>query len=91
MQKSPMPEKSASEAFIGAPVSARKSPARPGSRLRNQLPPTSGKRPMLISGMAMRVSGVTTRCEAPASRPRPPPMTMPCPQQSTGFVQVWMR
>ncbi len=44
-----------------APVSASQTPARPCSRGRNQPAPTSGKRPMPVSGMAKRVRSVAMR------------------------------
>ncbi len=52
------------------------------------VPPASGKSPMVISGMATRLFGVTTRKREAASRPRPPPMTTPWPKQSTGLGKV---
>ena len=50
---------------------------RPGMRFSSQLPPTSGNRPMLTSGMARREASLTTRWLAPIMSPMPPPMTMP--------------
>ena len=88
---SAMPQCRASAAFSGAAVSARNNPVRPGMRGRNQLPPTSGNRPMPISGIARRVASVTTRCDAPTIRPTPPPITMPWPHTRNGFGKVWIR
>ena len=39
----------------------------------------------IIPFLASRVLGVATRCEAPASSPMPPPITMPFPQHRIGF------
>ncbi|MNO07364.1 hypothetical protein D3C81_2295230 [compost metagenome] len=58
-----------------APVKPRNNPSLPGRRDRNQLAPTSGYRPMLISGMARRLLGVTIRMLAPCKSPMPPPST----------------
>jgi hypothetical protein len=85
MKRSARPQNSASLALIAAAVSARKRPLRPGMWFRNQLPPTSGNRAMVISGMAMRVFSHTTRWEQPARIPLPPPMTMPAPQHKIGL------
>ena len=41
-----------------APVRPRYMPTSPGQRGRNQVPPTSGKKPMPVSGMANRVRSV---------------------------------
>lgn len=41
----------------------------------NQLAPTSGYRPMPISGIARRLDGVTMRIPAPCISPMPPPIT----------------
>ena len=46
---------------------------------------------MDTSGIARREVSLTTRWLAPIIRPMPPPMTIPCPQHSTGFGYVWMR
>ena len=37
----------------------------------------SVKKPMAVSGMAICVVSVTTRCEPCTDRPMPPPITMP--------------
>ena len=62
-----------SAALIRAPVSASHSPMWSGIRGRNQPPPTSGKRPMPVSGMAKVVRSVATRKrqgrESPRRRP----------------------
>ncbi|MNT51968.1 hypothetical protein D3C72_1889640 [compost metagenome] len=47
-----MPRATVSAAFSLAPVSASQTPVCPGRRGRNQPPPTSGNRPMPVSGMA---------------------------------------
>ena len=58
------------------PVSARCRPK--GSlRLSSQVAPTSGNRPMPVSGMASTVRSVTTRKLPWADTPTPPPITTP--------------
>ncbi len=47
-----------------APVRPRYIPTSPGQRGRNQVPPTSGKKPMPVSGMANRVRSVAIRKSA---------------------------
>src|SRR6478735_4090358 len=39
--------------------------------------PTSGKKPIALSGIATRDRSVTTRSDPHADSPRPPPMTIP--------------
>ena len=60
-----------------SPVSAQYAPSSPGSRGRNQVAPTSGKKPMPTSGMANRKRSPATRCEPCTDTPTPPPMQMP--------------
>ncbi len=57
----------------------------PGARCRNQVPPTSGKKPIRVSGIATFVRGPATRSVAPWASPIPPPMAMPSITASTGF------
>ena len=57
----------------------------PGARCRNQVPPTSGKKPMRVSGIATRVRGPAMRRLAPWARPMPPPIAMPSITATTGF------
>ncbi len=52
-------------------------PAPRVTRGRNQLAPTSVKKPIAVSGMAMTVVSVTTRCEPWTESPMPPPITIP--------------
>ncbi|MCY1175291.1 hypothetical protein D9M73_155230 [compost metagenome] len=65
----------ASRAFICVVVRPRNRPSLPGRRARNQLAPTSGYRPMFISGIDSRLDGVTMRMPEPCIRPMPPPIT----------------
>ena len=60
-----------------APVSPRYMPTSPGQRGRNQVPPTSGKKPIPVSGMANRVRSVAIRKSPCTEIPTPPPMVMP--------------
>ena len=73
------------------PVRPRYSPSRPGVRLRKKPPPTSGNRPMLVSGMAILVRSVTMRSRAPWLSPMPPPITMPSMKATIGFSysNIW--
>ena len=48
-----------------------------GRRGRNQVAPTSGKKPIPTSGMANRKRSPATRCEPWIATPTPPPITMP--------------
>ena len=74
-----------SAALIRAPVSASHTPDSPGRRGRNHPPPTSGKRPMPVSGMAKTVRSVATRQRQGSDRPTPPPMTIPSMTATTGL------
>ena len=49
----------------------------PGMRGKNQVAPTSGKKPMPTSGMAKEKRSPATRCEPCTDTPTPPPITMP--------------
>mmetsp|Transcript_59273 Transcript_59273/g.139931 ORF Transcript_59273/g.139931 Transcript_59273/m.139931 type:complete len:212 (+) Transcript_59273:134-769(+) len=74
---SPRPHSIASPAAMAWPVSASHSPTWPGHWARNQPPPTSGNRPMPVSGIASLERSLSTRSLAPWLMPMPPPMTMP--------------
>ena len=50
--------------------------------------PTSGKRPMAVSGMAKSARSVATRKRPCAVSPTPPPMTMPS-QRATWGLGSW--
>ncbi len=82
---------SASAAPSTCPLTPRNSPRCPGVRARNQPPPTSGNRPMLVSGMASLACSVTMRIEAPCARPMPPPIVMPSISTIVGLPKVWTR
>ena len=56
------------------PVSPVNKPIGPRSA-RKRLAPTSGYKPILISGIAKREYGVTKRNGAAINKPKPPPMT----------------
>lgn len=71
------PQSSASPGPIVAEVSPRWVPVPPGARASRRLPPTSGTRPILVSGMATTERSVTTRTAPWAETPTPPPMVMP--------------
>jgi hypothetical protein len=58
---------------------------RPGRRDRNQPPPTSGNRPIPVSGMANRVFSVATRNLAGCEMPTPPPMVIPSMKAAIGL------
>ena len=51
-------------------------------------PPTSGKKPMAVSGIAKVVLGVAMRYWPGMDRPTPPPMTMPSRYEITGVAEV---
>ena len=68
-----------------APVKPKNVPLPNGKCCKNQVPPASGYRPMLISGMAMTVVSVTMVWLAALAKPMPPPITMPVAQQTTGL------
>ncbi len=74
-----------------APVSARNWPSRPPSRDKCQPPPTSGNRPMPLSGMAKRVFSVATRYLHGSAIPTPPPMVMPSMNATIGlpYSNIW--
>ena len=58
-------------------VRARYVPISPSSRGRKKLAPTSGKKPMVVSGMAKIVFSVAIRKGACTLSPTPPPMVIP--------------
>ena len=66
------------------PVSARYSPTRPGARPSSQDPPTSGVKPIRVSGIASIDRSVTMRCEAWPARPIPPPIVIPSANATIG-------
>ncbi len=74
-----------SAAPTGDPVSARCVPSSPGARESSHDPPTSGCMPMPTSGIASRDRSVTTRTDACAEIPIPPPMTRPSMIATIGF------
>mmetsp|Transcript_106154 Transcript_106154/g.300178 ORF Transcript_106154/g.300178 Transcript_106154/m.300178 type:complete len:245 (+) Transcript_106154:279-1013(+) len=71
------------------PVSPRKTPTcmPAGSRERAQVVPTSGNRPIPVSGMANIVFSVATRIGLWIERPTPPPITIPS-QMATCSIPV---
>ena len=56
------------------PVKPVNKPIAPRSA-KKRVAPTSGYKPILISGIAKRECGVTKRNGAAINRPKPPPMT----------------
>src|SRR2546421_1255044 len=72
-----MPAVTASAVLSRSPVRAHQVPSSPGVRGRNQVAPTSGKKPMPTSGIAKENRSPATRCEPCTETPTPPPITMP--------------
>ena len=68
-----------------APVSARWVPSSPGARARRYSAPTSGKKPIAVSGMATRDRSVTRRRLPYAEMPTPPPITTPSMKATYGL------
>ena len=65
-------------AVHGLPVNPKQVPISPGERDSSQVPPTSGKKPRLTSGIASPVFSVTTRwLDAPTGRRRRPSRCRP--------------
>eukprot|EP00968_Pinguiococcus_pyrenoidosus_P006707 scaffold442_cov268-Pinguiococcus_pyrenoidosus.AAC.115 len=83
-----MPAKSKSFANRRVPVRPRYMPiAGPCiSRGIQKDPPTSGKSPICVSGMANMVFSLATRTRPCTEAPTPPPMTMPCHRLTWGSV-----
>ena len=73
------------------PVSPRYSPRRPGACASSQVPPTSGVKPMRVSGIASFERSVTMRIAACPARPMPPPIVMPSAIATMGFGYSAMR
>ena len=73
-----------SAAPIRAPVSARYVPTSAGSRDRKCEPPTSGKKPIPVSGIAKLARSVATRKRPWSERPTPPPITIPSHTDTCG-------
>ena len=71
------PAATASAVLSRSPVSAHQVPSAPGIRGRNQVAPTSGKKPMPTSGIANEKRSPATRCDPCTDTPTPPPITMP--------------
>lgn len=59
-------------------------------RARKCVAPTSGNRPMRVSGIAILLRSVATRSAAPCASPIPPPIVMPSISATTGFGNVWI-
>jgi len=55
------------------------------TRGRKKLAPTSVKKPIAVSGIAICVVSVTMRCEPWTESPMPPPITMPFIMATYGF------
>ncbi len=55
-------------------------------RERYQPPPTSGNRPIPLSGMAKVVRSVATRNRQGRERPTPPPMVIPSMKAMRGLA-----
>ncbi len=68
-----------------APVRARWVPSSPGARASRYVPPTSGTKPIPVSGMATFDRSVTIRTLPCAETPTPPPITMPSMTATYGF------
>ena len=63
-------------------------PGSPTMRAIIQVMPTSGLKPITISGMAASAFSVITRCEPCADMPKPPPMATPSMSATTGFGKL---
>ena len=50
-----------------------------------KVPPTSGSRPMPVSGIASSVFSEKQRCEQLEAMPTPPPITIPSTKLTTGL------
>ena len=79
------PVRIASAALRRPDVKARCVPSSPGLCARRYVPPTSGKNPMLVSGIAIIVRSVTMRTLPCAETPTPPPITTPSMNATYGF------
>mmetsp|Transcript_32951 Transcript_32951/g.77010 ORF Transcript_32951/g.77010 Transcript_32951/m.77010 type:complete len:251 (-) Transcript_32951:389-1141(-) len=71
------PVYSKSAALSRSPVRPRNSPRAPGNAERKDVAPTSGKKPIFVSGIAKSADCVATRKRPCTDRPAPPPMTSP--------------
>ena len=60
-------------------------PDSPGERESSRVPPTSGTKPIVVSGMPIRVRSVTIRTEPCAEIPTPPPRTSPSMNATYGL------
>ena len=69
-------------------VNARYMPILPSILGKKKLPPTSGKNPIVVSGMANTVFSVAILKGACRDKPTPPPMVMPSMYAIYGFLYV---
>lgn len=63
----------------------------PGAAASRWVPPTSGTKPIAVSGIATRERSVTTRTSPWADTPTPPPITMPSMSATYGLGKRAMR
>ena len=59
-----------------------------GARRKNKDAPTSGNKPMAVSGIAIFISDEITILSDKRATPRPPPITTPSTSDVTGFGKL---